>query len=75
MTEVRVSLVIWETGEDKKPVAVNYTSTWQNFVEDCDMNIISTRRKLREEYNAYPEGNAIVFATDADAVRFILRYT
>jgi len=54
--------------------AKDYTQVWKNFVGSGDQYLHSSKI-LETEYNACIIHNDIVFATEEDAVRFILRWS
>jgi hypothetical protein len=69
---VRISFVEWEIRAEEL-YALDYTQTWKNFCE-TDLQYLHSTRILNTEYNAFIEDNDIIFATEEDAVRFILRW-
>jgi hypothetical protein len=74
---VRISFVEWEMREGVLLYVRDYTQTWKNFCETDEqyrMHSIQTRI-LDTEYNAFIEDNDIVFATEEDAVMFLLRWS
>ena len=78
MTEVRMSFVVWEDDpEIKGKQTVDYTVQWKNFCiwNDAAAGSPRIRQILREDYNARIEQNDVIFATEEDAVRFILRWS
>ena len=70
---VRISFVEWEIRAEEL-YALDYTQTWKNFCE-TDLQYLHSTRILNTEYNAFIEDNDIIFATEEDAVRFILRWS
>jgi hypothetical protein len=77
MTEVRISFVMWN--DDSRWVqTLDYTPMWNNFSASIWTDYSrepSSREILQTDYNARIEKNDIVFATEEDAVRFILRWS
>ena len=71
---VRISFIEWGTKENGEKYARDYAQVWKNFVESDDQYMYSNET-LNTEYNAYVTENDIVFATEEDAVRFILRWS
>jgi len=70
---VRISFVEWEMRAGEL-YARDYTQPWKNFVESEEQYLYSSEI-LNTEYNACIIHNDIVFATEEDAVRFILRWS
>ena len=80
MTEIRISFMVWQ--DDPAIIgkqAVDYTPQWKNFSASiwngAAVGSPRIRQILREDYNARIEQNDIIFATEEDAVRFILRWS
>ena len=73
---VRISFVEWEMREGVLLYVCDYTQTWKNFCETDEQYMHSIQTRILDtEYNAFIEDNDIVFATEEDAVRFILRWS
>jgi hypothetical protein len=70
---VRISFVEWEMRAGEL-YARDYRQVWKNFVESDDQYLYGNEI-LNKEYNARIVRNDIVFATEEDAVRFILRWS
>jgi len=70
---VRISFVEWEMRAGEL-YARDYTQPWKNFCE-TDLQYLHSTRILETEYNAIIVDNDIIFATEEDAVRFILRWS
>ena len=70
----KISFVEWCIDDAGQRVATDYTPTWYNFC--CvDDNYVNSRQVLTADYNAIIVDNDIIFATEEDAVRFILRWS
>jgi lipocalin len=70
----KISFVEWGIDDAGQRVATDYTPTWYNFC--CvDDNYVNSSKVLTADYNAIILDNDIVFATEEDAVRFILRWS
>ena len=74
MTETRLCFVEYYDDFGKK-IATNYTKTWHNFADECERRRMTQRQLLRKEYNAKIEGNDVIFATEQDALMFLLRWS
>jgi hypothetical protein len=71
----KISFVEWEMRAGEL-YALDYTQTWKNFCETDEQYMHSIQTRILDtEYNAFIEDNDIVFATEEDAVRFILRWS
>ena len=82
MTQIRISYVEYDYIEYDNGTGlhhpVDYTPMWKNFTASIwtdDKRPPSSGQMLDTEYNAFIEDNDIVFATEEDAVRFILRWS
>ena len=80
MTEIRISFMVWQDDPAIKDYqVVDYTPQWKNFSASiwngAAVGSPRIRQILREDYNARIEQNDIIFATEEDAVRFILRWS
>ena len=80
MTECRISFMVWQ--DDPAIIgkrAVDYTPQWKNFSASiwngAAVGSPRIRQILQTDYNARIEQNDIIFATEEDAVRFILRWS
>jgi hypothetical protein len=71
---VRISYIKWGINPDGVTYASDYAQVWKNFVES-DEQYLYSNDILDREYNARIIHNDIVFATEEDAVRFILRWS
>lgn len=74
MTKTRLSYVEYYDDFGIK-IATNYTRTWHNFADECERRRLTQRHILRKEYNAKIQGSEVIFATEQDAVKFILRWS
>ena len=76
---VRICFIEWGFKENGDKYARDYTQVWKNFVESDDQYLfcgsLYSREILNTEYNAIIVDNDIIFATEEDAVRFILRWS
>ena len=70
---VRISFIEWDM-RDEEMCAQDYTQVWKNFVMASE-NYLHSSEILETEYNACIIHNDIVFATEEDAVRFVLRWS
>jgi len=71
---VLICFIEWGIKENGDKYARDYTQVWKNFVGSDDQYLYS-REILNTEYNAIIVDNDIVFATEEDAVKFILRWS
>ena len=71
---VRICFIEWGIKENGDKYARDYRQVWKNFVESDDQYLYGNEI-LNKEYNAHIVRNDIVFATEEDAVRFILRWS
>jgi hypothetical protein len=71
---VRICFIEWGIKENGDKYARDYTQAWKNFVES-EEQYLHSKDILNTEYNAHITENDIVFATEEDAVRFILRWS
>jgi hypothetical protein len=71
---VRICFIEWGINPDGVTYARDYAQVWKNFVGSDDQ-YLHCNEILNTEYNACIIHNDIVFATEEDAVRFILRWS
>jgi hypothetical protein len=71
----RMSFTESEINADGNYVVSGYGQVWFNFLDD-DYNYQNCSQVLKEQYNAcIVDGNHVLFGTQEDAVRFILRWS
>ena len=70
----RMSFVESEINADGNHMLGDYSRIWYNFLND-DHNYQNCRQVLKDQYNAVIDNNHILFGSEEDAVRFILRWS